>query len=116
MVLFVQKKCLPLNMHMAVQNKQSLLALLKANGQKLRSFGVLNLSLFGSFITGKLNADSDVDLLIEFDPQQKSYDNFMDLSFFLEELLGRRVEVVTPQSLSKYIGPHILKQAENVSF
>jgi len=102
--------------HTAVQNKQSLLSLLQANGQKLRSFGVLNLSLFGSFITGKLHADSDVDLLVEFDPQQKSYDNFMDLSFFLEDLLGRRVEVVTPQSLSKYIGPHILNQAENVSF
>jgi len=103
-------------MDSAVQNKLSLLSLLKANGQKLRSFGVLNLSLFGSFITGKFDADSDVDLLIEFDPQQKSFDNFMDLSFFLEDLLGRRVEIVTPQSLNNYIGPHILKQAENVSF
>jgi predicted nucleotidyltransferase len=103
-------------MQTAVQNKESVLALIKDNGQKLRSFGVLNLSLFGSFITGKFHDDSDVDLLIEFDPQQKSYDNFIDLSFFLEDLLGRRVEVVTPQSLSKYIGPHILKQAENVSF
>ena len=103
-------------MHTAVQNKESLLTLLQANGHKLRSLGVLNLSLFGSFITGKFNAESDVDLLVEFDPQKKSYDNFMDLSFFLEDLLGRRVEVVTPQSLSKYIGPHILNQAENVSF
>jgi predicted nucleotidyltransferase len=39
----------------------------------------------------------------------------MDLSFFLENLLGRKVELVTPQSLSKYIGPHILKEVENVS-
>lgn len=37
---------------------------------------------------------------------------FMELSFFLEELLGRKVELVTPQSLNKYIGPHILKDAE----
>jgi predicted nucleotidyltransferase len=96
---------LSLNMHTAVQNKQSLLSLLKANGQMLRSFGVLNLGLFGSFITGKLHAGSDIDLLVEFDPQQKSYDNFMDLSFFLEDLLGRRVEVVTPQSLSIILAP-----------
>jgi hypothetical protein len=67
-------------------------------------------------LTGKLHADRNVDLLVEFEPQQKSYDNIMDLSFFLEDLLGRRVEVVTAQSLSKYIGPHILNQAENVSF
>ncbi len=69
-------------MHKAVENKQSLLTLLKANGQKLRSFGVMNLRLFGSFVTGKLHADSDVDLLVEFDPRQKSYDNFIELSFW----------------------------------
>jgi predicted nucleotidyltransferase len=103
-------------MQTAVKDKQSLVSLLQANGQKLRSFGVLNLSLFGSFITNKLHADSDVDLLVEFDPLQKNFDNFINLSFFLEDLLGRKVEIITPQSLSKYIGPHILKQAENVSF
>ncbi|MBG6233795.1 putative nucleotidyltransferase [Pedobacter sp. CAN_A7] len=103
-------------MQKPVQNKQSLLVLLKANGKKLKSFGVLNLSLFGSFITGRFHADSDVDLLVEFDPQQKSYDNFIELSFFLEDLLGRKVEIITPQSLSKHIGPYILSQAEHVPF
>ena len=103
-------------MQTAVQDKYSLLSLLRNNGQKLRSFGVVKLSLFGSFITGKLHADSDVDFLVEFDPEKKNYDNFMDLSFFLEDLLGRKVEVITKQSLSKYIGPHILNQAENVIF
>lgn len=102
-------------MHTIVENKQTLISLLKANGQKLKSYGVSSLSIFGSFITGKYNADSDVDLLVDFDPNQKSYDNFMDLSFFLEDLLGRRVEIVTPQSLSKYIGPYILKEAEYVA-
>nr|WP_294876367.1 nucleotidyltransferase family protein [uncultured Pedobacter sp.] len=103
-------------MQAAVQNKQALIMLLKANRQKLKSYGVLSLCIFGSFITGKFNAESDVDLLIDFDPGQKSYDNFMDLSFFLEDILGRRVELVTPQSLSKHIGPNILKQAEHVAF
>jgi predicted nucleotidyltransferase len=103
------------NMQTAVQNKQTLISLLKANGHKLRLYGVSDLSLFGSFATGKFTPDSDVDFLVDFDPGQKSYDNFMDLSFFLEDLLGRKVELVTPQSLSKYIGPHILKQAEHVA-
>ena len=102
-------------MQTGVQNKEILLSLLKANSQKIRSCGVSKLSIFGSFTTGRLNADSDVDLLVEFDPAKKSYDNFMELSFFLEDLLGRKVELVTPQSLSKHIGPHILKQAENVA-
>ena len=102
-------------MQTAVQNKRILISLLKANSEKLKSYGVSSLSIFRSFITGKLNADSDVDLLVDFYPSQKSYDNFMDLSFFLEDLLGRKVELVTPQSLSKYIGSHILKQAEHVA-
>jgi predicted nucleotidyltransferase len=102
-------------MQTAVQNKRTLISLLKANSQKLKSYGVSSLSIFGSFISGKLDVDSDVDLLVDFDPSQKSYDNFMDLSFFLEDLLGRKVELVTPQSLSKYIGSHILKQAEHIA-
>lgn len=102
-------------MQPAVQNKHVLVSLLKANNQKLKSYGVSSLSIFGSFITGKLNAESDVDLLVDFDPSQISYDNFMDLSFFLEDILGRKVELVTPQSLSKHIGPYILKQAEHVA-
>ncbi|MEE1943617.1 nucleotidyltransferase family protein [Pedobacter sp. KR3-3] len=102
-------------MQPAVQNKRTLISLLKANGQKLKSYGVSTLSIFGSFVTGKFNAESDIDLLVDFVPEQKNYDNFMELSFFLEDLLGRKVEVVTPQSLNKYIGSHILKQAERVA-
>ncbi|RZM25750.1 MAG: nucleotidyltransferase [Pedobacter sp.] len=103
-------------MEQAVQNKATLLSRLQANGSKLRSYGVLNLRLFGSFLTGHTHAESDIDLLVEFHPHQKNYDNFIDLSFFLEELLGRKVEVITEQSLNKYIGPHILSNAEYVSF
>jgi len=102
-------------METPVQNKQMLLSALLTNKQKIRSYGVSKLSVFGSFLTGKLKKESDVDFLVEFDPEQKNYDNFMELSFYLEDLLGRKVELVTPQSLSKYIGPHILQQAENVA-
>jgi len=97
-----------------IHTKVDLLFLLKANKKKIRSFGVKKLSLFGSFASDQVKSESDVDFLVEFEPSMKTYDNFMDLSFFLEDLLGRKVELVTPQSLSKYIGPHILKLAEHV--
>ena len=92
-----------------------MLFVLKENGSKIKSYGVENLSLFGSFAKGIPDAESDVDLLVNFNLQQKSYDNFMELSFFLEDLLGRKVEIVTPQSLNKHIGPHILNGAEYVA-
>ena len=102
-------------MEKAVQSKEAIVSLLHSNRAKLRRFGVSKLSLFGSFLTNRFNSDSDVDFLVEFQPKMKTYDNFMELSFFLEELLGRSVEIVTPQSLSPYIGPHILKEAEHVA-
>lgn len=92
-----------------------LFSALVENKQKIRSFGVTKLSVFGSFITGKFSPDSDVDFLVEFEPRQKNYDNFIELSFYLEDLLGRKIELVTPQGLNKHLGPHILKQAEYVA-
>ena len=85
------------------------------NRDMIKSFGVNGLGIFGSFSKGTVHETSDVDLLVDFIPEKKSFDNFMDLSFFLEALLGRKVELVTRQSLSKYIGPHILNEVINVS-
>jgi predicted nucleotidyltransferase len=95
--------------------KQELLAAITLNKEVIKGYGVCYLGLFGSFSKGTFTETSDVDLLIDFIPEQKTFDNFMELSFFLEELLGRKVELVTPQSLSKFIAPHILNEVENVS-
>jgi hypothetical protein len=102
-------------MDVAIQNKETLLQRLQSHQKEIRSFGVSRLGIFGSFAKGtSIHPDSDIDLLVEFEKDKKTFDNFMDLSFYLEELLGRRVELVTPQSLNKYIGPTILNQVENV--
>jgi predicted nucleotidyltransferase len=53
-------------------------------------------------------------VLVDFMPEKHTFDNFMDVAFFLEELLGRKVELVTPEALSPYIGPHILGEMERV--
>ena len=50
-----------------------------------------------------------------FQPDRKTFDNFVQLAVFLEELLGRKVEVVTTDALSPYLGPHILEEVEYVS-
>jgi len=98
-----------------IHSKAELLNLLFTNKETIRSFGVKELGLFGSFALDRgIRNDSDVDFLIEFYPEKKNYDNFIGLTFFLEELTGRKIEMVTRQSLSPYIGPHILKQVEHV--
>jgi predicted nucleotidyltransferase len=100
---------------MAVQTEDHILALIQEYQKQSRAFGVKRLGLFGSFVRGQQDADSDVDLLVEFDLGQKTFDAFIHLAFFLEDLFGRRVELVTPESLSPYIGPHILREVEYVT-
>jgi predicted nucleotidyltransferase len=94
------------------QTKQDVLAVLSKNRSRIRALGVKRLGLFGSFVHDRQRSESDVDLLVEFEPGQKSFDNFIELAFLLEELLLRRVELLTPESLSPYIGPHILDEVE----
>jgi uncharacterized protein len=86
--------------------------MLHENHLRRRAFGVRRIGLFGSFVRGEERPDSDIDLLVEFESDKKSFDVFMELSFFLEDLLRHRIELVTRESLSPYIGPHILKEVE----
>lgn len=100
----------------AVRNKNDILVILSQNQAQIKALGVKKLGLFGSFLSGKQRADSDIDLLVEFEPTQKTFDNFMKLTFLLEELLQRRVELVTTDALSPHIGPRILKEVEYAGF
>ncbi len=101
---------------MKVQTKERLLSLLLARQDHIRALGVRRLGLFGSFVRGQQGRESDVDVLVEFELGHKTFKNFIHLAFFLEELFGRQVELVTPEALSPYIGPHILREVEYVVF
>ena len=100
----------------AVANKEEIVERLREARRQIVPLGVRSIGLFGSFATGKQTPASDVDLLVDFAPDQHTFDNFMNLSFLLEGVLGRKVELVTPESLSPHIGPHILREAKHVSF
>lgn len=101
---------------MLVNTKAQVLSLLQESQQELRQFGVSRCGIFGSFVRDiNVHEQSDVDILVAFESGQKTFDNFMHLSFFLEDLLGRNVDLVTIESLSPYIGPHILDEVEYVS-
>ena len=81
---------------------------------KLLSYGVRSIGLFGSFARGQGRPESDVDLLVEFAPDKKTFDNFIDACFLLEDLFGRKVELVTKESLSSYISSYVLREVEYV--
>ena len=81
---------------------------------ELRELGVARLALFGSVLRNQATSESDVDLLVEFAPGQKTFDRFLALCDLLEARLGCRVELVTKEGLSPFIGPRILAEALDV--
>lgn len=99
----------------SVDSKVKLLQLIAENKQAIRTLGVSKLGLFGSFVRNEQTNESDVDFIVEFEKNKKTYKNFIALAELLESILGRKVELVTPQSLSPYIGPHIIKTVEYVA-
>ena len=98
-----------------IEQKTDLFDLLAKHQEQLRAFGVRRWGVFGSFATAQQHDKSDIDILVEFEKGQKSFDNFMHLASFLEQTVGRRVELVTPESLSPHIGPYILREVEYAS-
>jgi len=97
---------------MTVQTKENVLSLIHGYQNQIKNLGVRRLGLFGSFVREQQDGDSDIDILVEFEQGRKTFDNFMQIAFLLEELFGRHVELVTPEALSPYIGPHILREVE----
>jgi predicted nucleotidyltransferase len=90
------------------------LARLASVEPEIRSLGVQRLALFGSVLRGSPGPESDVDLLVSFASGAKTFERFLALSELLERELGRRVELVTTEALSPYLGPRILAEAQDV--
>ncbi|MHC1630968.1 MAG: nucleotidyltransferase family protein [Methanotrichaceae archaeon] len=72
-----------------------------------KKYGVRKIGVFGSHVRGEQTETSDVDLLVEF--EKPTFDNFMDLLFFLEDLFGKKVDLITNRGMSPYISPRIEK-------
>jgi uncharacterized protein len=90
--------------------KENIIATLKSHKPALSKFGVLNVGLFGSYVRNEQTNNSDIDLLIDFEPDKENFDNYMAVYDMIENIFrNQKVELVTKNGLSKYIGPKILK-------
>lgn len=87
---------------------------LRSERDRVRDLGVRHLGLFGSFARDEATEGSDFDLLVEFEPGLNSYRRFMAIVQLLEDVLGREVELVTPEGLSPYLKDEILRSALDV--
>lgn len=91
------------------------MASIKTYKPALSRFGIRTVGLFGSYLRGEQSEKSDIDILIDFEPDMESYDNYMAVYDLLEELFKHeKVELVTKNGLSPYIGPKILNEVQYV--
>jgi predicted nucleotidyltransferase len=89
--------------------KENIIATLRTHKPELLKYGVSAIGLFGSYLRNEQSIKSDIDLLIDFEPEKENFDNYMAVYDIFENLFkNEKIEIVTKNGLSKYIGPKIL--------
>ena len=98
----------------ASMNRAEVLDTLRTHKPTLAErFGVTELALFGSFARDEATDGSDVDILVRYDGPATSR-SYFGVQFYLEDLLGRRVDLVTQKALRSEFRPYVEREAVNV--
>ncbi len=91
-------------------NRDEALALLRAHMDELRTLGIQEISIFGSVARGEAGPDSDVDVLVELGPGIGLF-RYVEIRDRLSEILGRPVDMATPDGLKPRIKDRVLSEA-----
>ena len=94
-------------------NKEAIIKTLRDHQAEIRRFGVKRLGLFGSFARGEQKTSSDLDFVVELAP--KTFDAYMGLKNFLEELFGCRVDLVLPDAIKPRLKTQIMREMVNAA-
>lgn len=98
-----------------VQTREELLTVLRSCRESLTErFGVIDLAVFGSYATARQKKRSDIDILVELDKDHKTFDNYMELKFFLARSIGGKVDLVLKDSVREELKPRIFSEAVHV--
>ncbi len=82
-------------------NKEIILKMLSENSETIRNFGANRIGLFGSYSQNNQKANSDIDIIVEFNTEKKTYKNFIHLTYFLQDLFNTEIDLITLKSLRK---------------
>jgi len=95
-----------------MKDKDVIFQKLSENSEQLENYGVNEIGLFGSFIRGEQSRESDLDFLVEFKPEEKTFRNFMGLKRLLEDIFDKDVDLVTKASLENTFRENVLGEVE----
>jgi len=95
--------------------KQDIFKTIIDNKETIKSFGVTVIGLFGSYVRNEQTEDSDIDILIDYNIKEINYKKYFLFHEFMENLFkNQKIEIVSKNGLSPFIGPHILKSVNYV--
>lgn len=89
--------------------REEIIRKIEENKEKIKSFGVKKLVLFGSYARNEGREDSDIDFLVEFEKGRGLFDDFVHLLHFLEKILGRKVDLGEKHLLREELKSNILE-------
>ena len=92
----------------AGRTKELLINKIREHRADLTKLSVKSMAVFGSVARGEARIDSDVDILVEFEGAL-TFDRFMDTKYYLEEVLGCRVDLVVPDAIKPRMKPAIMQ-------
>lgn len=82
---------------------------IEENKEHVQKYGIKKIGLFGSYSRGEQKDESDIDIVIEFEKGKKTFHNYMDLKFFLEDLFNHEVDLVIVEAIKPRLKPYILE-------
>ena len=89
-----------------------ILRIINENQKSIKKYGVKSIGLFGSYAKNKQKKGSDIDFLVEFEKGKKTFDNYMDLKFYLEDLFSCNVDLVVKEAIKIELKSSILKSVK----
>ena len=95
--------------------KEYIISTIKTHKPEFSRLGVRDIGLFGSYVRNQQSPKSDIDILIDFYPEEENFNNFMSVCELIEKILdNKKVDIVTKNGLSPYIGTEILNEVQYV--
>lgn len=91
---------------------KEILEQLRRNKSEFEKFGISNIGLFGSYSKNNPGENSDIDILVTFREGKKTFDNYMDLKFYLEDIFKKKVDLVIDQNIKEELKDKILNSVK----
>jgi predicted nucleotidyltransferase len=97
-------------MNNKIKNKEEIKVLINKNLEYIKSFDISSLAIFGSYSSNEAKPLSDLDILVNF--KKNTFRNYIGLKYFLEKLLGMKVDLVCENTIKPILKPYIMKDVE----